>query len=126
MRQERRKIKPYHPRTTHHERVLEKQKLADLEHRISIDMGNFLVLLEEGTPQQIDLAKQKARTDLIKFGPDMQKMAEKIGGKLPSAVEDFLMSVDTILHSASGWVDEAKISNCYNVTQKLEKELHQG
>jgi hypothetical protein len=122
--QERRHMRPYHPRTPRHEKVIEKQKLGNLEHLISMDLGNFLVLLEEGNTEQIGHAKEKAKSDLIKFKPEMQKIAEKIGGKIPSAVDEFLDSIDAILHSAPGWVDELKISRCYHLTQKLEKELH--
>ncbi len=121
-----RKIKPYHPRASHHERSIEKQQLSDLEHRIAMDLGNFLVLLEEGSTLQAEHAKQRAKSDLIKFGPDMQKIAEKIGGKIPFVVDAFLESIDMVLHTGVGWIDEAKISECYRVTQKLEKELHLG
>ncbi len=100
-----------------------KQKVRDLEHRLSIDVGSLLVLLSEGSAEQVALAERKTKNDLIKFGPDMQKFAQEVGGKLPKAVEDYLESVDGIVHSATGWIDEAKITHCYNMTQRLQKEL---
>jgi hypothetical protein len=100
-----------------------KQKMADLEHRLSIDVGSLLVLLSEGSAEQVALAGRKTKNDLIKYGPDMQKLAEEVGGRLPSVVDEYLDSVDSIVHSATGWIDEAKITHCYNMTQKLQKEL---
>ena len=104
-------------------RSAQKQQLYDMEHRISMQLGNFLVLIEEGTPTQITYAKQRATSELLKIGPDMEKIAQEVGGKIPLFVHDFLDSVDNILHSASGFVDEAKIARCFNSTQKLEKAV---
>src|SRR5690348_15042307 len=101
-----------------------KQKIADLEQRLSMDVGALLVLLSEGTSEQVDLVSKKTKSDLLKFGPDMEKLAEQMGGKLPGVVHEYLDSVDSIIHSASGWIDEAKISRCYAMTQKLQKELN--
>ncbi len=100
-----------------------KQNLSDLEHRITMRLGSFLILIEEGTPPQILNAKQRAISDLIKIGPDMEKIAQEIGGKLPVFVHEFLDSVDTILHSPTGFVDEAKIARCFSSTQKLERAV---
>ncbi len=104
-------------------KVLQKQNLSDLERRISMHVGNFLVLIEEGSQTQIEQAKQKAQSELLKIGPDMEKVAQEIGGKFPVFVRDYLDSVDSILHSASGFVDDAKITRCFNTTQKLEKAV---
>jgi hypothetical protein len=54
-----------------------KQKISDLEHRLTMDIGALLVLLSEGSSEQVALANQRTK-DLIKFGPDMQKYAEEI------------------------------------------------
>ncbi len=100
-----------------------KQQIADLEHKFSIDIGSLLVLTAEGTQEQVVLANQKTRRDLLKFGPDMQKLAEDAGGSLPKVVNEYLDSVDAIVHSATGWIDEARVAHCYNATQRLHKEL---
>ena len=102
---------------------LEKQQLADLEHLITKDVNNFLVLLETGSAQEIDQALHKARNDLMKFKPDMQKIAEKLGGNLPSIVDAFLTIADDVLHTTISMIDEALVSKCYQSTAKLEKEL---
>jgi hypothetical protein len=119
----RRKIRPYHPRKKSHSQELVRQQLTDLEHKISADVSALLVLFSEGSSQQIAHALQNTKNELIKFTPEMQKLAYNLGGNFPKAVHDFLDSIDSIAHSAAGWIDEAKITRCYNATQKLQNEL---
>ena len=102
---------------------LQKQQLADLEHRLSSDVGSFLVLLKQGTPEQISHASQKSRSDFMKIGPEMQKIALELSGNLPEYVARFLRSIDNVLHTASGWIDDAQINECYQATQQLEDAL---
>lgn len=101
---------------------IEKQKLKDLEHIISIDLGTYLVLVEEGTAQQAAMARQKTRSALLKYGPDMFKLAQEIGDPYPGFVEHFLHSIDDLIHT-TGWIDDAQIKECFRATQKLEKAL---
>jgi len=100
-----------------------KQNLSNLEHRITMQLGSFLVLIEEGTPTQVSQAKQRAINDLIKIGPDMEKLAQEMGGKIPLFVHEFLDSIDNLLYSPTDYVDEAKIARCFSTTQKLEKAV---
>ncbi len=118
-----RKMKPYHPRRSSKAIKLNKQKLSDLEKKISSDIGSYLVLIEEGSSEQLQLAAQKAKTDLMKFGSDMQKLAGDIGGQIPRYVGEFIDSIDHILHSRSEWIDDAKVKSCYQATQRLEDAL---
>ncbi len=119
-----RKMKPYYPRRRRSKNVeLNKQALRDLEHKISREVSSLILLIEEGNPQQIEAAKGKAKSDYMKHSDEMQKLAQQMGDRYSKAVRDFLDSVDVIVHSSSAWVDEAKVRNCYNMTQKLEKEL---
>lgn len=125
-----RRMQKYHPRRSSKEIKLNKQKLMDLEHRIKAGMGEFLVHIQEGATEEALKVSQKTRNDLLKFGPDMEKVAEQIGGRLPKFVHEFLHTVDTITHtphsssdSLSLWVDDAKIKSCYTATQKLENAL---
>src|SRR6185369_8114362 len=59
--------------------ALEKQMLTDLEKRISLHLGSFLVLTEEGDPTQIALAHQKAKSEFLKFAPEMSRLALHLG-----------------------------------------------
>ena len=103
------------------ENVLEKQMIVDLEKRISIHVGQFLVLTEEGDPTQIALAHQKAKSEFLKFAPEMSRLALRLGGEISYVVADFLDSVDVVLHN--DFLDEEKISRCFHTTQRLQAEL---
>lgn len=118
-----RKMKVYHPRRSSRSVKLTKQQLTDLEHKISADIGSFLVLLEQGNAEQVMLASQKARSDFLKLAPDMKKLATEMGGAFPRYVSDFLDSIDNILHTGVNWLDDGKIKDCYNATLQLEKAL---
>lgn len=118
-----RRMKAYRPRRRAKGIELYKQTLSDLKHRISSDIGSLIVLYGEGNSTQITEAQQRAKSDFLKHALEMQKIAQKMGERFLRAVRDYLDSVDTIVHSNSVWLDEAKISHCYSMTEKLEKEL---
>ena len=118
-----RKMKPYHPRRSARSLRLTRQQLLDLESKISMDIGTFLVLLEEGNAEQIELAARKARSDFLKHAPDIKKLGIEMGSNFPHLVDEFLSSIDTLLHIGQNWIDEGKMKDCYNATSKLEKAL---
>lgn len=103
--------------------VLEKQRLSDMEHTVSADVGNFLVLLEEGSAADIEVARKKARGDLLKWGQEMQHIAQTLGGRYVKAVSEYINSIDTVLHCPTDFVDEEKVSDCFHTTRALEKML---
>ena len=105
------------------ENALEKQMLVDLEKRISLNVGQFLVLTEEGDPTQIALSHQKAKSEFLKFAPEMSRIALHLGGEISYVVADFLDSVDVVLHNE--FLDEEKITRCFHTTQRLQSELKQ-
>jgi len=119
-----RKMKPYHPRRSSRSLRLTRQQLLDLEHKISIDIGTFLVLLEEGNTEQIELAARRARSDFLKYAPDIKKLGVEMGSALSHLVDEFLRTIDTLLHVGQNWIDEGKIKDCYNATSNLEKALN--
>lgn len=103
----------------------ELQRIKDLERMINMELGTYLVLIEEGSPQQIAFAKQKTRSSLLKYGPDMFVIAQHVGGVFPTFVEDFLTSVDDVVH-ATGWVDQALITTCFHATERLDNALKES
>jgi hypothetical protein len=105
------------------ENALEKQMLVDLEKRISINVGQFLVLTEEGDLTQIALAHQRAKSEFLKIAPEMSRLALQLGGEISYVVADFLDSVDAVLHN--DFLDEEKVSRCFHTTQRLQLELKQ-
>ena len=118
-----RRMYPYHPRRRSNGLKLQKQQLRDWQCKLSADVGGFIVLIEEGKKEQVEQARIKTKSDFLKFGPEMQKLASGMGEKFARAVREYLDSIDSIIHSEPGWIDEAKIKHCYTVTEKLEKEI---
>jgi len=118
-----RRMKAYRPRRRAIGLDLDKQTLSDLKHKISADVGQLIILVEQGNTNQIPQAQQKAKTDFLKLSSEMQKIAQKMGERYARAVREYLDSVDSIVHSNATWLDEAKIRHCYSMTAKLEKEL---
>lgn len=100
----------------------EHQLLENLEQRISMNVDNFLVLSEEGDPTQIALAHQKAKNEFMKFGPQMHRIAEQMGGDLSVFVDDFLESIHSVLQG-QGMLDDDQISHCLKTTARLKAEL---
>jgi hypothetical protein len=105
------------------ENALEKQMLVDLEKRISLNVGQYLVLTEEGDPTQIALAHQRAKSEFLKFAPEMSRLALHLGGEISYIVADFLDSIDVVLHTE--FLDEEKVSRCFHITQRLQSALKQ-
>jgi hypothetical protein len=103
------------------ENALEKQMLVDLERQISLHVGQFLVLTEEGEPTQIALAHQKAKSEFLKHSSEMSQIALHLGGEISYVVADFLDSIDVVLHN--DFLDEDKIARCFHTTQRLQAEL---
>lgn len=126
-----RRMRTYHPRRSSKTIKLNKQKLIDLEKTMQSDLGALLISLREGSLQQLQETSQKAQNDLLKIGPDMQKLASDIGGTIPKMVTDFLGTFHTLIDIAnnkspsSGTLstDESKINSCYHAKQKLSKAL---
>ncbi|MES2198991.1 MAG: hypothetical protein V4489_02335 [Chlamydiota bacterium] len=126
-----RRTKKYNPRRSSKLMKLNKQRLSDLENTIQSDVKELLTLIKEGTSPNIRAISQKTKTDLLKFGPDMQKIADEIGGAFPKKVSVFLATIDTVLRSQKEdsssnihfWVDDAKLQSCYKATHSLEQAL---
>lgn len=104
-------------------KTLEKQKLRDMEHRISRNVSAFFVLLEEGSADEVTQARQKARADLLKWGSEMQAISRTLGGDYPECVKGFIDNVDTVLHCPTEFVDQEKMTRCYHAQHDLEKML---
>jgi len=104
-------------------RSLMRQQMIDEKRRISMHIGNFLVLLEEGTAEQAALAKQKARSEIHKVGPELEKIAAEYGDKYVDLVADFIDAAEGIIYSASEWIDQAIITRYFSSEQKLEKAI---
>jgi hypothetical protein len=119
-----RRMKTYRPRKRRSKDLaLQKQTLHDLTHKIHSDVGSFIVLIKEGNSEQITAAQQSAKRDFLKYAEEMQKVAQKMGNHFAHLVRAYLDSVDTIVHTQTAWIDDAKIRHCQVMISKLEKEL---
>ncbi len=119
-----RRMRPYHPRKRSKKGPsLIRQALKDLKHRIDSDVGTIIVQYEQGNIEALSSAQLKAKSDFQKHSDEMQKLAQKLGDNYVSAVREFLSSAETLIHTQSTWIDEAKIRTCYASRQKLESEL---
>lgn len=118
-----RRMKPYYPRKRAKNIETQKQLLRDLEHKISSEVNALILLREEGSENEIQAAKLKAKSGYHKHSDEMQKIAQHMGERYSKAVRNFLNSVDMIVQSSSEWIDESKVRNCYHMTQQLEKEI---
>ena len=104
-------------------KVLEKQRLSDMKHKISADVGNFLVFLEEGSLNEVENARKKARGDLLKWGQEMQHIAQTLGSNYVEAVSGYINTIDMVLHCPTDFVDAEKVNECFHVTRELEEML---
>jgi len=118
-----RRMRPYYPRKRSSGLKIQKQQLYDWQHKLSGDIGSLIVFIEEGQKDQVEQARIKAKSNFHKFAPEMQKLASGMGEKFAKAVREYLDSIDTIIHSEPGWLDDEKIKHCYTATEKLEKEI---
>ncbi|HSX12612.1 MAG TPA: hypothetical protein VLF61_03895 [Rhabdochlamydiaceae bacterium] len=103
---------------------LQKQMLSDLEQLFKKDLGSLMALNEEGSEKQLEAARNKIRSDLLKYAPEMKKMAEKMGDKFAGAVDDFLKSIDSVLGSMGQWLDQSKVNEHFKATHKLDNQLN--
>lgn len=119
-----RRMKPYYPRRKRSkDPAIQKQALHDLEHQLKSSMHCLLLLIEQGNTEQFNTEKVKVKSELLKHGDAMQKLATDLGHRYLTAVKNFLQGIDTIVHTEGQWVDQDKIRHCYLVTQALEKEI---
>lgn len=103
----------------------EMEMLEKIEQRISLNVDSFLILSEEGEPTQVALAFQKAKKEFSECGPEMNRLAQKLGGDLPIIVAEFLESIETVLHG-QGMLDEDLITHCLDNLARLKTEIYQN
>ncbi|NGX46980.1 MAG: hypothetical protein K1000chlam3_00349 [Chlamydiae bacterium] len=102
-----RPMKKYTPRRRRSSKILQKQQLKDFEHLLEMDLSTFLILNEEGTPKQVQQARTKMRSDLRKYGSDMDAIGRDLGEGFPEMIREYLKSMNQIAQNASGKIDLA-------------------
>jgi len=100
---------------------LYRQELHDYWHKLNSAMGDYLVLLEQG--ESSGEAHEKAHSTFHKWGPEMRRVANQLGNRTPKIVNDYLDSMESILHSQEAFVDRAKVTMHFEKNQRLQKAL---
>lgn len=125
-----RRTKKYTPRRSSKLIKANKQRLSDLENNLKSDLGELLALVNEGSTDTAQYISQKTKNNLLRFGPEMQKIADDIGGAFPKKVSHFLSSVDSILHGQKEngstfhfVIENSKIQSCFKAQNSLEQAL---
>lgn len=114
-------MKKYTPRRRRSSKILQKQQLRDFEHLLEMDLNTFLILTEEGSPRQIEQARMKMRSDLHKYGSDMQAIGRDLGEGFPEMIRLYLKSMEEIVRNSSGKIDPALLNHHEKEALRLKK-----
>ncbi len=116
-----RHMKKYTPRRRRSSKILQKQQLKDSEHLLEMDLSTFLILSEEGTPRQVQQARAKMRSDLNKYGSDMESIGRDLGEGFPEKIQEYLKSLHRIVQNSSEKTDPAHLSQHEKKALQLKK-----
>lgn len=95
-------MKKYTPRRRRSSKILQKRQLKDFEHLLEMDLSTFLILNNEGTPRQIETSRTKMRSDLLRYGSDMEAIGRDLGEGFPEMIQDYLKSMKQIVQESAG------------------------
>lgn len=101
-----RPMKKYTPRRRRSCKDLQKQQIIDLEHLLEMDLSSYLVLKEEGTEKQIQKALAKMRTDLSKYGAEMEAISRDLGEGFPELATNYVRTFAQIVQAAATGIDK--------------------
>jgi hypothetical protein len=116
-----RHMKKYTPRRRRSSKILQKQQLRDSEHLLEMDLSTFLVLSEEGTPRQVQQARTKMRSDLNKYGSDMESIGRDLGEGFPEMIQNYLQSMRQIVQNSSEKIDPGLLTAHEKKALRLKK-----
>jgi hypothetical protein len=114
-------MKKYTPRRRRSSKILQKHQLKDFEHLLEMDLNTFLILNEEGTPKQIEHARTKMRSDLKKYGSDMEAIGRDLGEGFPERIREYLKSMHQIVQNSTAKIDPALLSQHEKRALELKK-----
>ena len=114
-------MRKYTPRRRRNNKVLQKQQLIDFEKILNMDLSSFLVLKEEGTPKQIESARVKMRSDLMKYGQDMEAIGSDLGEGFPEIVREYIKTMRQVVQNAASEIDPATLSGLRKQATTLRK-----
>lgn len=107
-------MKKYIPRRRRSNKLVQKRQLQDFEHLLDMNVGTFLVLAEEGTLKQVENARAKMRSNLLKYGSEMEAIGRDLGEGFPEYIRNYLKTMNQIVQNSGSTVDP-EIINQYRV-----------
>lgn len=116
-----RHMKKYTPRRRRSNKDIQKRQLQDFEHLLDMDLGTFLVLFEEGTTKQIEQARSKMRSDLLKYGSDMEAIGRDLGEGFPEYIRNYLKTMNHIIQNSASTIDPDILNEYRKQAQILRK-----
>lgn len=122
MKNKPRHIKKYTPRRRRSNKELQKRQLQDFEHMLNMDLGSFLILSEEGTVKQIAAARAKMRSDLLKYGSDMEAIGRDLGEGFPEYIRNYLKTMSLIVQNSSSTIDPQMLNEFRKQAQTLRQK----
>ena len=116
-----RHMKKYRPRRRRSDKDLQKQQLKDFEHLLEMDLSSFLILSEEGTAKQAEKARTKMRSDLNKYGSELEAIGRDLGSGFPELIRDYVKSMSEIIKNSSDEVDPGLINLHRKQAERLKR-----
>ena len=92
-----RRMKKYNQRRSKNVMKVYRQDLQQLENKIQTSVSAFITASKDGSSTKTHTLHEQAKNNLAKLGPEMQKVADEMGGVFPKRVNDFLRSIDKVL-----------------------------
>jgi len=90
-------MKKYNQRRSKNVMKVYRQDLQQLENKIQTSVSAFIMASKEGSSSKTHTLYQQAKNNVAKFGPEMEKVADEMGGIFPKRVKDFLRTIDKVL-----------------------------
>lgn len=109
-----RHMKKYTPRRRRSNKLMQKRQLQDFEHLLDMNVGTFLILAEEGTLKQVENARAKMRSNLLKYGSEMEAIGRDLGEGFPEYIRNYLKTMNQIVQNSGTTVDP-EIINEYRI-----------
>ncbi len=115
-------MKKYTPRRRRSNKAIQKRQLKDFEHLLDMDLGSFLILVEEGTPKQIQQARAKIRSNLLRYGSDMEAIGRDLGEGFPEYIRNYLKIMNDVVQNSGSQLAPATLNEYRKQALNLRKK----
>lgn len=122
MREKLRHMKKYTPRRRRSNKAIQKRQLKDFEHLLDMDLGCFLILVEEGTPKQIQQARAKIRSNLLRYGSDMEAIGRDLGEGFPEHIRNYIKTMNEVVQNSASQIDPETLNEYRKQSLNLRRK----